>query len=168
MICQNCKNNLQGDFKFCPSCGAPVTQKPFCPGCGKEFEQTTKRKRYCTKTCYINHYKRTHGKNKPLPRTVGKMAYPKNWRSVIVPEVHSVLSAISAHYQTQQYLTTTFCLDYITEKHPVLRSYGKPEQKRFIVFYLQELGWYNRNNGSKAAVMVNPNADMKQGGIIYA
>jgi hypothetical protein len=38
MICQNCKNNLQGDFKFCPSCGAPATQKPFCPGCGKEAD----------------------------------------------------------------------------------------------------------------------------------
>jgi hypothetical protein len=39
MICQNCKANLQGDFKFCPSCGAPAAvQKGFCPGCGKETE----------------------------------------------------------------------------------------------------------------------------------
>jgi predicted amidophosphoribosyltransferase len=39
MICQNCKTNLQGDFKFCPSCGAPAAaQKGFCPGCGKETE----------------------------------------------------------------------------------------------------------------------------------
>ena len=39
MICQNCKTSLQGDFKFCPGCGAPATaQKPFCPGCGKETQ----------------------------------------------------------------------------------------------------------------------------------
>ena len=47
MICQNCKNNLQGDFKFCPSCGAQVTQKPFCPGCGKEADASWVACPYC-------------------------------------------------------------------------------------------------------------------------
>ena len=47
MICQNCKNNLQGDFKFCPNCGAPATQKPFCPGCGKEADASWQACPYC-------------------------------------------------------------------------------------------------------------------------
>ncbi len=38
MICQNCKTNLQGDFKFCPSCGSPSTKKPICPQCRKETD----------------------------------------------------------------------------------------------------------------------------------
>jgi hypothetical protein len=47
MICQNCKANLQGDFKFCPSCGASVAQKGFCPGCGKETEASWLACPYC-------------------------------------------------------------------------------------------------------------------------
>jgi rRNA maturation endonuclease Nob1 len=37
MICQNCKVNVQDDFRFCPSCGSPVVLRSVCPGCGKEI-----------------------------------------------------------------------------------------------------------------------------------
>jgi len=146
-----------------------------CPGCGKEVVQKTKATAYCNIGCYRRNYRRTH-KTPPrtkLPKTTspcrkGTLYRPKDWEQRIKPEVDALLTQINPNYRSQQYLTTSFCLDYIDKKYPTLLSYGIPERKRCIVIYLQELGWYNRNKGSKAAVMTNPNADTTKGGVVYA
>jgi len=154
--------------------GGKVTTT-ICPGCGKEIEQKTKATVYCNLDCYRRYYRRTH-KTPPrarLPKPAppcrkGTLYRPKDWEPLIKPEIDALLTRINPNYRSQQYLTTSFCLDYIDEKYPTLLSYGIPERKRCIVIYLQELGWYNRNKGSKAAVMTNPNADTTKGGVIYA
>ena len=47
-VCKNCGEALQGDAKFCPTCGAKVDGQPvksFCPACGREVTEGT---RFCS------------------------------------------------------------------------------------------------------------------------
>ena len=70
MICNNCKTNLQGDFKFCPNCGAPAANKFFCPGCGKETEANWQACPYCGQ--------KLSGTPAPMPPHQGAVYEPKH------------------------------------------------------------------------------------------
>jgi predicted amidophosphoribosyltransferase len=47
MNCPSCQKNLQGDFKFCPHCGAQTTQNLICPSCTKQTEPAWVTCPYC-------------------------------------------------------------------------------------------------------------------------
>lgn len=44
MLCQNCKNEIEENAKFCPYCGKGVEMKKFCSSCGAELREGQK---YC-------------------------------------------------------------------------------------------------------------------------
>jgi predicted amidophosphoribosyltransferase len=39
MNCPNCQKALQGEFKFCPYCGAEVKKNLSCPSCRNKVDQ---------------------------------------------------------------------------------------------------------------------------------
>ena len=47
MQCSNCQKALQGDFKFCPYCGAEVIKNTTCHSCHKQVEPAWVSCPYC-------------------------------------------------------------------------------------------------------------------------
>ncbi len=50
MECLNCKKKIESGFKFCPTCGSPVTMYPECKKCKKKISRSAKFCPYCGHT----------------------------------------------------------------------------------------------------------------------